>query len=87
MERSVFPRPEVSGLLAETVEARLHLDLTNHANFARMVEIRDKLVGVPTAPVYLILDPATDKVLGRQDGASSLATFRDWLAQSIDARS
>lgn len=83
MEQTVFTRPEVSGLLAKTIEARLHTDKTSLPNFDRIVEIQQKYAKVATAPVYIILDPTTDKILGRQDGASSIEVFRDWLQSSL----
>lgn len=87
MENTVFPLPEVSGLLNKTVEARLHLDKTKSEFYSRMVEVRDEFAGVATAPVYILLDPETLEVLGRQEGASSKASFRGWLQKSMGARS
>ena len=52
-----------------------------------MLEMQDKYSGVKTAPVYILIDPDTDTVLGRQDGASAPDTFRVWLQKTIAARS
>ena len=87
MEKTVFPLPEVSGLLANTIEARLHADKSSHPLYDRMIEVQTKYSGVKTAPVYLVVDPSTDKILGRQDGASSPETFRAWLQKAISASS
>ncbi|MCB9919278.1 MAG: hypothetical protein H6832_12825 [Planctomycetes bacterium] len=85
METSVFIRPEVSGLLAKTIEARLHADVPGLPTYERILEVQDKFAGVKTAPVYMILDPSTEQVLGRLDGATTVDAFRTWLEESIAA--
>ncbi|MCA8968660.1 MAG: hypothetical protein KDC95_02710 [Planctomycetes bacterium] len=85
METTVFIRPEVSGLLAKTIEARLHADLPGLPTRDRILEVQEQFAGVKTLPVYVILDPSTEQVLGRLDGATSTEGFRTWLEESIAA--
>lgn len=83
----VFIHPEVSGLLSQTVETWLHTDKPSLPNYERILELKERLTNVQTNPVYLVLDPATEEVLGRLDGATSIEVFRAWLEESIAASS
>ena len=65
MEEGLFP--EVSGILAKTVEARLHTDVGEVGE--RLKALQRRLTGVETLPTYLVLDPKTERVLSRLDGA------------------
>ncbi len=84
---SVFIRPEVSGLLSKTVETWLHTDKPSLPKYDRILELKERLANVQTNPVYLILDPKTEEILGRLDGATSIEAFRTWLEESLAAAS
>ena len=84
---TVFIRPEVSGLLAKTVETWLHTDKPSLPKYDRILELKERLTNVQTNPVYLVLDPTTEEVLGRLDGATSIEGFRTWLEESLGASS
>ncbi|MAE76190.1 MAG: hypothetical protein CMJ85_04895 [Planctomycetes bacterium] len=65
MEKGLFP--EVSGTLKKTVEARLHTDRGPIGVKLRKLQIR--MTKVSTLPVYLVVDPKTEEILSRLDGA------------------
>lgn len=81
MEENVFPHPAVAGELAKMVEARLH----NDAEVKDVVRaLQKRLVNSVAAPIYLIMDPTTEKILARQDGAMlDEEDFAEWLRQGM----
>ena len=69
MERKVFPKPAVAGVLTENYgEARLHTDGTT--NLERILELQEKLAESVANPIYVTLDPKTETRLGRHEGAT-----------------
>ena len=65
MEEGVFLHPAVAGMLTKRfVESRLHVDYSH--NLEREVE----MTGSNAQPIFLVLDPRTEEVLARHDGAS-----------------
>lgn len=70
MELDVFRRPAVSGILKpQFVEARLHIDDFAHPEIIeRTTKLQDELAGARATPYYLILEPASGKILGRFEG-------------------
>ncbi len=69
MEDNFFLKPTVAGLLnKEYIEARLHTDGT--ANAERIKEMQTSLARTVAMPVFVIVDPATEKELGRYEGAA-----------------
>ena len=85
METSVFTTPEVSGLLSNFVEARLHTDNDN-PNIEQILELQRELTGTKSLPVYVIVDPATER---RLDIGTSLGNplspgpFIDFLQRNL----
>ena len=80
MEERVFYNSAVAEILGpKFVEARLHVDHPNKGkeNMQRELE----MAGSRAQPVYLVLDPLTEEVHSRQDGASlvSDAPFVEFL--------
>ena len=84
MEEKIFPRPAVAGILEEMyVEARLHAD--GEVNVDRIHELQDAMAKSRATPLYLIVDPSTEKELARQEGASSEAKFLEFLEHGAEA--
>lgn len=85
MEKGIFPAPEVAPILAGMVEARLHTDgvlepeVTEHIK-----ELQQELTDSVANPIYLVMDPSTRRVLGRQFGASSAEEFARFLTESAN---
>ena len=77
MEGKVFRRPAVAGVLEGFVEARLHND--TGPSIRETVEREKELVGSIGTPAYVIIDPGTGKRLNVQEGASTAATFLEFL--------
>ncbi len=76
MEKGVFLHPAVAGPLTERfVEARLHIDYER--NEVRQLD----MTATVAQPVYLVVDPVTEEVLGRHDGATLVSDdpFVDFL--------
>ena len=67
MELKVFPRPAVAGQLQYFTEARLHTDLPHKPELR---ELQVEMTGSVANPIYLALDPRTERVLARYDGAT-----------------
>jgi len=69
MEGKVFPSPAVAGILAKKyVEARLHTD--GNTNLERILELQEKLARSVANPIYVVVDPKTEKELARFEGAA-----------------
>jgi len=84
MEEKIFPRPAVAGILEEKyVEARLHAD--GEVNVERIHQLQDAVARSRATPLYLVIDPATESELSRQEGASSEETFLEFLTEGIEA--
>ena len=64
MEEKIFPRPAVAAALQRYVEARLHLDDAGAGYSALQMQ----MVGAPSRPAYVIVDPRTNKTLAIQQG-------------------
>ena len=78
MEGTVLPTPAVAGVLkAGFVEARLHCDLGDHAEENKAIQ--DRLTGSIALPIYAIVDPATEEVLGVKEGFSLKEDFAAFL--------
>ena len=72
MEEKIFRLPDVFRVLdQEFVEARLHTDGTAHID--RILEMQQKLTGSIATPIYVVMDPDTEEILGVFEGA----TFKD----------
>ena len=85
MEKKVFPLPEVVDELKRTVEAWIHTDHKKHGE--KNVKLQQQYTGVATNPYYLVLDPETDRKLGRWGrGKTSGDTFASWLRESLQSR-
>ncbi len=82
MEGGVFHDPAVAEILeTKFVEARLHTDYKEN----REREMR--MVQSTAQPIYLVLDPVTEEVHARFDGASvvSNAPFIEFLEQGWES--
>ncbi|HIF41381.1 MAG TPA: hypothetical protein EYQ74_09815 [Planctomycetes bacterium] len=68
MEEGVFLHPAVAGPLTEHfIEARLHVD------YPRNMERELEMTGSNSQPLFLVVDPASEEVLGRHDGPSLIS--------------
>jgi hypothetical protein len=87
MEEFLFKRPAVTQVLKRTVEARLHTDgFGEHRPISeRNKALQTKLTKTLATPVYVVLDPETEEVLGVFEGATqSEEEFLDWFRSAID---
>jgi hypothetical protein len=67
MEGTILPTPAVAGVLNSSfVEARLHCDLGSNADANKAIQ--ERLTGSIALPIYAVIDPATEEVLGTQAG-------------------
>ena len=72
MEEGLFPNKDVAPLLKKNfVEARLHYDSQTipKERMDRMLAVREKYVGHPAMPVYVIMDPDSGEALGKYEGS------------------
>ena len=79
MEQSVFPEPSVRAELRGMVEARLHND-GEHKDPIKALQL--EMTGSYATPIYLVVDPSTRRILGKQEGARSAEVFRRFLSES-----
>ena len=88
MELSTFRAPAVAETLAsDFVEVRVHYDHPEKAMIKRSDELRSQLVeGSTAAPVYVVLDPSTQRLRARHDGFATEAEFLEFLAAGLPAR-
>jgi thiol:disulfide interchange protein len=78
MEENVFPSEEVAPLLERYyVEARLHTD--GAVNHERILELQAELTQSVANPYYVLQDPDTAAVLGKQEGYAGPDAFRRFL--------
>ncbi|MEW6071639.1 MAG: hypothetical protein AB1726_03455 [Planctomycetota bacterium] len=84
MEENIFPKPAVAGLLeTRYVEARLHDD--GVTNIDRILQLKKDLTGTLARPVYLVLDPATERTLAKREGGTfSDREFAAFLAGPVE---
>jgi hypothetical protein len=68
MEEKIFPLPAVAAQLQNFVEARLHTDQAKNVEENR--SLQQKLTQSVANPYYVIVDPKTERVLGRFDHAT-----------------
>ncbi|MFT5461137.1 MAG: hypothetical protein ACI8QS_000005 [Planctomycetota bacterium] len=87
MEVSILPKSSnpFSELLSDGyVEARLHTDGTT--NIDRILGLREKWDVSVTNPIYLIIDPKTEREIDRFEGgavgAEKLESFKNMLVSS-----
>ena len=78
MEGTVLPTPAVAGVLkSDFVEARLHCDLGGNAEANKAIQ--ERITGSFALPIYAILDPTTEEVLGVKEGFSLKEDFAAFL--------
>ena len=66
----------------KTVVVSLVTDVGDRA--IEFQELAQKLVGTSTVPIYLLMDPFTEKILGRWNHTQATASgFEDGLAKGI----
>jgi len=70
MEKKFLPKPAVAGLLKEHyIEARLHTDRKSVPQLDRILEVQKKFAGSEALPVYVTVDPETERLLGKYEGS------------------
>ena len=89
MEVSILPNENypISAILAKDfVEARLHTD--GKTNTERILELQENLARSVANPIYVIVDPRTEREVGRYEGAAlkepRIGEFVDFLLGSTD---
>ncbi|MES1227808.1 MAG: thioredoxin family protein, partial [Armatimonadota bacterium] len=80
MEDNVLPDPAVSGELKDFARAELYTDRSIPADRAN-AQLREQLTQSVTNPVYVVMT-ADRKVLGVQQGASSVEEFVKFLKEA-----
>ena len=68
METTVFIRPEVSGLLAKTIEARLHADLPGLPTRDRILEVQEQFAGKDTSTATGVTNGSIVRGVKREPG-------------------
>ena len=82
MEEDVFPDRAVAQILEDHfVEARLHTD--GETNIQEILVLQRKLTGSLANPYFILQDPGTDEVLGKQAGYMGTSTFKEFLTQAL----
>ena len=77
MEKKFLPKPAVAGILEEHyIEARLHTDRPSVPQLERILEIQEKFAESEALPIYVTVDPETERRLGKYEG-SRPAQFSD----------
>ncbi len=91
MEVSIFPKPElpIAGLLSRNfVEARLHSD--GETNIERIKELQETLARSVANPIYVVVEPETERELARHEGAAlndaQVEAFAEFLRGSTVAK-
>ena len=83
MEEKIFPSPAVAEELENYVEARLHTD--GPPNRDANVELQVERTSSRANPIYLIVNPWTEKTIDRIDGLVTLKRFAEFLHENADA--
>ena len=89
MENKVFTAPAVAGVLKEGfIEARLHVDADEERvpKIARNLQLQRDVARTPALPVYVILQPATEVELARQEANSTQAAFLAFLRKGAGGK-
>lgn len=83
MEYGVFRKDPVMTILRENlVEARLHTD--GEKNIERIRELQQRFVGHGGLPVYLVIDPETEKVSGEMQRIErDVGKFASFLEKAL----
>lgn len=82
MEVQVFPSPAVAEVLNEHyVEARLFTD--GEENLERILSLQAQLAGSVANPVYVLMDPTTERRIYTLQGKRSANTFARFLKAGI----
>lgn len=86
--RNVLPDPRVQALMAKMVWTEIYTDaLRNAGPDERAIAAKNKAVadrfGAIAQPTYLIIDPATETVLARHRGSTTVAAFSAFLNEGL----
>lgn len=82
MEDNVLPSPAVAEVLnARYVEARLFTD--TEENIERILELQDRLAGTVANPVFVLVEPETERKLYQLQGKRSGRTFARFLEAGL----
>ena len=70
MEKKFLPKPAVAGVLKEHyIEARLHTDRDSVPQLERILEVQQRFAESEALPIYVTVDPETERRLGKYEGA------------------
>lgn len=84
MEQKTFITPAVAGILNQMVEARLHDDSSNGERNDRIKALRERFAQTVANPTYVLLDPATERVIAHRSGAEmDEDKFATWLSKGL----
>ena len=79
VEEVFFHDPQLSAMLRDGfVEARLHTDRPS-PHLERILELQERLAETLALPTYVLVDPDTEKRIGRTSFRGSAAGFREFL--------
>jgi hypothetical protein len=83
MEEKIFRLPDVFRILKDGyVEARLHTD--GSVNIDRIKEKQAELTGSVATPIYVVIEPESEKILGLFEGATfDEQEFEDFLRAAL----
>lgn len=65
MEGSIFKAPVVNRELKQMIEARLHTDARDPSLAAAHTALQERLLQKLGNPMFVVIDPVTEDVLGR----------------------
>ncbi len=89
MEKKILPKPAVAGILEENyIEARLHTDRPTVPTLKRILELQAKYAESTALPIYVTVDPETERRLGKYEGAQpalSASAEEDYIRFLKDA--
>ncbi len=86
MEERIFRRPAVAGELKQMIEARLHNDGPDRAYRNEIKDLQRRFGNSLATPTYVLLDPATERVLGVHVGPQyDPELFAAWLRDTREA--
>ena len=81
MEEKIFPAPAVAEELQGFIEARMHTDHYDDKLKKMAQELQLRMVQSVGAPMYVIIDPSTEEILG-EAGYTSEEGFVAFLKQT-----
>lgn len=81
MENNVFPLPRVKAQLERFERAQLYVD-GDRPDAKFNADFQERMTGITAQPYYLLLDPATEEILGRFEGyANTDGLIEEFIAE------